>query len=219
MLGADLDERAGRIGGQARCKGLGEIAERGVDDDAAIGRARRQVDGIELAQLEDVLGVDRIRVAQPVLDVGDGERARPRGARRLRRGLFDAFDLGGTIERARPGEIFRAARAGEGPVLFPRDGGEPLDEARDHGGRAGELGGIGEDHLVGAERLREVVGGERHASLRQIEAERVPHGPAEPRIGAHLRRPHVLDQAADYDAVDALQPRFERTVDAYARPP
>jgi len=72
---------------------------------------------------------------------------------------------------------------------------------------------------VGAERLREVVGGERHAPLGQIEAERVAHGPAEPRIGAHLRWPHALDQAADHDAVDALQPRFERTVDAHTRPP
>ena len=69
------------------------------------------VDGVERAQLENVLGVDRVGIAQPALDLGDRQRCRPRGARRLRRGLVDALDLGGLIERARPGEIALAAFA------------------------------------------------------------------------------------------------------------
>ena len=217
-------QRAGRIGRQSVRERLGELAQRAVDDDAAVGGARRQVDGVELAQLENVLGVDGVGIAQPVLDLGHRQRGRPRRARRLRRRLVGALDLGGTIERARPGEIVIAAVARTLPALFAGHRGEPLHEARGHGRRAGQLGRIGEDHLVGAERLREIVGGERDAPLRQIEAERVAHGPAEPGIGARLRRPDALDQPAEHDAVDALQPRFERAVDAHAharqlRPP
>ena len=209
MLGADLDERRGRIGGQRGRECLGEVAQRGVNDDAAIGRAGRQIDGIELAQLEDVLGVDRIGIAQPVLDVGDRERGRPRGARRLRRGLFDALDLRRTIERARPGDIFRSACARAAPALFAGHRRQALHEARDDGGRAGQFGGIGEDHLARAERLRKVVSRERDAPLRQIEPERLAHGAAQPRIARHLGGPRALDQPAEHDPVDALQPRFE----------
>ena len=87
-----------------------------------------------------------------------------------------------------------------------------------------ELGRIGQDHLVGAERLREVMRRERDAPLRQIEAELVAHRAAEPGIGPRLRRPDAFDQAAEHDAIDVLQPRFERAVDAHAhardrRPP
>ena len=121
----------------------------------------------------------------------------------------------------------RSARRWPGarvPARLARDRREPLHEARGHRRRAGELGGAGEDHLGRAERLREVVRRKPDAPLRQIEAERMPHRPAEPRIGARFRRPHALDQPAEHDAIDRLQPRFERTEDAHAhgrklRPP
>ena len=103
-------------------------------------------------------------------------------------------------------------------MLFARDRRQPLDEARGDGRRAGQLGGIGEDHFSRSEHLREIVRGQRNAPLRQIEAERVAHGPAEPRVGTHLRRPRALDQSAEHDAIDALEPRFERTVDAQPHP-
>ena len=105
MPGADLDQRRGGIGRQRRGKGLGELAERTVDDDAAVGSARWQVDGVELAQFENMLGIDGVRVAQPAFDLRDRERCRPRGTRRPRRGLVHALDLGGMVERPRPGEI------------------------------------------------------------------------------------------------------------------
>ena len=105
MPGADLDQRGGGIGRQRGGKGLGELAQRAMDDDAAVGRARRQVDGVELAQFENMLGIDGVGVAQPAFDLGDRQRCRPRGARRPRRGLVHALDLGGMIERPRPGKI------------------------------------------------------------------------------------------------------------------
>ena len=74
--------RATGSSGSAPREGLGELAERAVDDAAAVGRARREVDGVKLAQPQDVPGIDGVGIAQPVLDVGDreGERSRARAA-------------------------------------------------------------------------------------------------------------------------------------------
>ena len=104
-----------------------------------------------------------------------------------------------------------------GLPALARDRGEPLQKPRGHRRRAGELAGRGENHLARAKRLGEVVRRERDAPLRQIESERVAHRAAEPGIAARLRRPRALDQAAEHDAVDVLQARLERAVDAHAR--
>ena len=66
-----------------------------------------------------------------------------------------------------------------------------------------------------AERLREIVRGKRDAALRQVEAESIAHGAAEPGIRTRVGRPHSLYQASEHDAVGALQPRFQGTEDAY----
>ena len=42
------------------------------------------------------------------------------------------------------------------------------------------------------------------------------HGTAEPRVRLCLRRPDAFDQAAKDDAIDVLQPRFERPIDTNA---
>src|SRR5262249_46762504 len=160
VLGTDRDQLGGRIGGQPGRKRFREFAQRSMNDDTAVGGARREVDGVEFAQLEDMLGVDRVGIAQPILHIGDGKPGRARGARRLWRGPLDPLDLGRVIERAGPGEILRAARTRLRPRSLARDRRQSLDEARGHGRRAGELGGIGENHLSGAQRLSEVVRGE-----------------------------------------------------------
>ncbi len=68
-----------------------------------------------------------------------------------------------------------------------------------------------------SEQLREVVRGEADAALRQIEAEFVPHRPAQPRIDPRRRRPHALDESAEDDAIGFRQPRFELAVDLQMR--
>ena len=105
-----------------------------------------------------------------MLDLGHRKAFRPRRARRLRRRLRLRRDGLGPVELARPGEIIVAAIARRLPALAG-DRGEPLDEARRHGRRAGDLGGVGQDHLARAEQLGEIVGGKADAALRQIEAE------------------------------------------------
>ena len=100
MPRADGQELGLGIVRQGGCEGLGEFAERAVDHAAAVGRARLEIDGVELAQLEDVARIDRVGIAQPVLDVGDGEIEWARLTRRLGRGLGRARDACRPVERA-----------------------------------------------------------------------------------------------------------------------
>ncbi len=72
-----ISSRAG-IGRQFVGEALGEFADGGVDDGAALGGARLGIDRIERPQAQNVLGVDRIGVAQPMLDLGDRKTFRPR---------------------------------------------------------------------------------------------------------------------------------------------
>ena len=94
---AERDQRAARIGRQAGRERLGEFADRAVDDDAAVGARPAAVSTASSgAQLENVLGVDRVGIAQPVLDVGDA-RARVGRASRggVGAGFVDALHFGG----------------------------------------------------------------------------------------------------------------------------
>ncbi len=72
-----------------------------MDRRPAVGRRQRHVDGIERLQPQDIFGVDRVGIAQPVLDRGDRQFQRPCRARRFRRGLLDRLDLVGLVEFAR----------------------------------------------------------------------------------------------------------------------
>ncbi len=200
-----------------RGKGFGELAERIVDRRAAVGGRERHVDGIERVEPQDVFCVDRVGIAQPVLDRGDRHFQRPRRARRPRLGLLDRRDLGGLVQRVCELHVFLAGANGRLPELVARDRLQPVQEARGHRRCAAGLGGMGEDHLVAAEQLREVMRGEADTALRQIETKLVPHRPAEPGIDPRRRRPDALDQPADDDAVGLHQARFQRAVDLQAR--
>ena len=130
---------------------LGEVADRAVDHGAAVARAGRRVDRIERPQLEDVLRVDRVGIAQPVLDLGDASadaaaRARRASARARRHGLARSPAC---RARAPSRDIARRASALR-PSALAGDRREPLQEARGHGRRAAELGGAGEDRPRGA---------------------------------------------------------------------
>ena len=70
-----------------------------------------------------------------------------------------------------------------------------------------------------AEQLRKIVGGEADAPLRQVEAELMPHRPAQPGIDARRRRPDALDKPAQDDAIGFRQARLELAVDRELRAP
>ena len=82
----------------------------------------------QLAQPQDVLGVDRVGIAQPGLDLGDRELHRPRVARRLGLGLWGSFDLRGLVELAGPSGIACASLARLLPSLRAGHGGKPLQK-------------------------------------------------------------------------------------------
>ena len=65
------------ICGQSIRENLCEFTDRFVDEGAAVGGARRGVNGFEREQPQDMLGVDRVRIAQPVFDVRDAQLGRP----------------------------------------------------------------------------------------------------------------------------------------------
>ena len=153
---AERDEFAHRLGRQAFGIELGEIADGGVDDGAALGRAGRGVHHVERPQAQNVLGVDRIRIAQPMLDFGDREALRPRRPRRRGRGLRRRCDARRPIQFAREREIDFTAPGRRLPARAG-DSSEPLDEARRHRRRAGDLRRMAQDHLAGAEQLREIM--------------------------------------------------------------
>ena len=122
--------------GKPAAKSFGEVADRAVDDGAAIGGAGRRVDGVERREPQDVLGVDGVGIAQPVLDLGDREPRRPRGARRLRRGprRMPRRSSGRSSSRAQRDTSSPRATARLPPLAGDR--GEPLHEARRHRRRA-----------------------------------------------------------------------------------
>ncbi len=213
---AQRDKLVRRIGREILGVELGEIADGGVDDGAALGGAGRGIDRIERSHAQNVLGVDRIGIAQPMFDLGDRKALRSCRARRHRRGLRLRPHPLRPVELARPCEIRMAARHGGLPALAG-DRGETLDEARRHRRRAGDLCRMAQHHLARAEELREVVGREADAAFRQIEAERKPHRTAQPGVGIAFRRPGAFDKAAKHDAVARGETRFERPEDAHAQ--
>ena len=67
-----------------------------------------------------------------------------------------------------------------------------------------------------AQRLREVVRGQADAALGRIEPEIAAHRAAEPGIVAGFARPGAFVEAAEHDALERLQARFQRAEDAHA---
>ncbi len=187
-----------------------------MDDGAAVARAGRGIDRIERLQAQNVAGVDRVGIAQPVLDGSDRQLAGPRGARRLGCRTLGVPHLGRRIERAREGEVAFTARDDTFPA-FAGERGNSLHKARGDGRAAGHLGRARKDDFTCAQCLREVVRGEADAALGRIEAEIAAHRAAQPRVVARLRRPGTLVQPAQHDAVDRLQARLQRAVDMRAQ--
>src|SRR5262249_12018193 len=65
------NQRADRVGWRLLDVGLGKFGDGGMNDAAALGGARFGIDGIERAQPQHMFSVDRIWIAQPILDLRD----------------------------------------------------------------------------------------------------------------------------------------------------
>ena len=119
---ADAAQHQRRLVGKGGGKGLGKFAERIMDRGAAIRRRQRHVDGIERIQPQDIFRIDRVGIAQPVLDRRDRQLQRPRRERRLWRGLQDRLDLVGLVEFGGEADIVFAGTFGFIPARLAGDG-------------------------------------------------------------------------------------------------
>src|SRR6185312_11100700 len=124
-------------------------------------------------------------------------------------GLRCRRDSVGMVEPACEANVCLPLGSRRLPALFSRDRLKPVQETRSDCRRAADFRRMTEDHFVRAKQLGEVVRGKTDATLRQVEAELVPHGPAQPRIDARRGRPYALDQPADDDAIGLRQPRLQ----------
>ena len=186
---AESQQLSLRIGGEPRGVLHGEVANGAMNDRAAVACAWRRIDGVERIEPQNILGIDGVGVAQPVLDRRNGKPRRTRvDGRRWPRPLR-RLDNARLIECARQFDDAMAPRQHMAPALGAGNRGHALDEARGHRWRAGELGGAGQNDFGRAERLREVMRGEADAALGRVKAKVAAHWPRQPRIAARLRRP------------------------------
>src|SRR5581483_11254846 len=68
VLAPQLQQLTNNVVGQSLAIAFGELADRSVDHDAAVARARRRIDRVERPQTEQMPRVDAVGIAQPVLD-------------------------------------------------------------------------------------------------------------------------------------------------------
>ena len=109
MAAPDRDQLGSdRQAGRADSGGRIRRAPRGCD--AEIGAAGIGVERVERSQPQDMAGVDRVGVAQPGLDLGHRQLARPRGERRARRG-WRRGSVFHRVEAVGSGRIFGSGRS------------------------------------------------------------------------------------------------------------
>src|SRR5262249_57583662 len=106
----------GLCGQRALRMGARKSIERFVQALAAFGRAQFLFQGIEPPQSEDVMGVEAIRIAPPLLDIGDAEPGRAGRQRWDRLGPGPWPVARRLVERLGPGQKTAAAT----PHVFPR---------------------------------------------------------------------------------------------------
>ena len=195
-----------------------EEFERLVDHDAAFGGSGIGVDWLERLETEQTLGVKRIGIADPGLDVGYRQRARPgwqwRPRCRRQRGTRGFCR---SVEAILPEQPGRRLVAGPAHFAAIKKGFDAQQPARGHGGRTVDLVGARQHDLGGCRGLDEVVCRQTNAAFRLGQADGCPHGPAEPGIGPGRGWPGTLVEAAQHDEIGALQPGFQKPPDEEPR--
>ena len=174
---------------------------------------------VQRPQPQDVAGVDGVGVADPALDAGHRQLARPRRQRR-RRAWAAARRAGAErsrrIERAGPGEQRRAAPGSASPAPLARVSSRH-SQREATAGAPPRRSAMHQHHLRRAGGLGEVVGGQADAALGRRQAERRAHRPRQERIDRRGPRPDALLQPGQDQPVGADQPRLEGAQDAQAR--
>ena len=105
-----------------------EVSERFVDGGAAIGCGQRHVNGIERKQSENMLCVNGVGIAQPMLDLGDGHFERPQRQRRFWRRLRHWRHLFWVVQFAGKADVICAPVFRCPPKLFTRNSFQPMQK-------------------------------------------------------------------------------------------
>ncbi len=92
-----------------------------------------------------------------------------------------------------------------------------LKEPRRHHGRAVAFAGAAQNHFAFAHGLREIMRRLAEFALRRRQAQRGAHGPVEKSVGACLRRPNRLVEAAKQYDIGVDKARLEKPEDLEAR--
>ncbi len=182
-----------------------------MDDVAFVGSARFAADRVNFIQLQDVFGVDEVRIADQVFDCCDRELDRTRLHWRFwLRALGRADWCFGAVEHE--SQLGVALAFGAHLLLYAlacqRD--DALEPAGGHSWGAIHALGAGEHYFRRAEVPEEIVGGGADFTLWRIEADLTFHGAVEPWIVAGALRPCAFVQSAEDNEVIALEAGFHR---------
>ena len=165
-----------RVGGEGVGVGFDEGVEGLVDELAALGRTRIGGDGFQGVQPQHAAGVDRVGVAHPRFDLGDGEGARAGGEGWARLGGLDGADFLGAVELFDPGQpLLRLGVDDAVEVEAAKHGVQAQQPAGGDGGGAVHALGSGQDDAGSARGLDEIMGGDADLTFRDGEAEGFPH--------------------------------------------
>ena len=92
-----------------------------------------------------------------------------------------------------------------------------MKEPRRHHGRAVAFAGAAQNHFAFAHGLREIVCRLAEFALRRRQAQFGPHGTVEKSVGACLRRPNRLVEAAKQHDIGVDEARLEKSEDLESR--
>ena len=202
-----------RVRGQIARIGLREGTKHLVDDRAAIGSAGRHRDGVERIEFQDMARKNRIRIAHQDFDFGDAEAARKQSRVGTGRGPPKRAHGLRRVEHSGPIAIGVSRQNHIGPHRIARKSLEPLQEPRWHHGRSIALLRPCDHHVVGAQRLHEIVRGLADATLRRCETHACAHGSVEKRIRDGARRPGAFVETAEHNAIHRQQPCLQQSED------
>ncbi len=199
----DSDELHRRIVRQIIGKLAHEKLQRLVHGAAALQRADRGVQRFERRQPQHPLGVDRVGIAQPGLDLGDGEFARPCLNRRARGRALHAFARDRFVQRPGDGNIICRGRQRVFEVQTTRQLHQPLQPARSDSRRAIRFERAQQDRIGLRRKRGEVMRRKADGALRRLQADRLSHRARKPRIVRRRTRPRTLVEARHHHQIEA----------------
>ena len=187
-----------------------------MDGGAVISCTRVFLQLRQCPQTQYLFSIDRIGIAHPDLNPGNGKLGRAGRNRRTRCRCTDRCDRKRAIQYPQPGQIGRGLPPDGKPhrtvavVKTLQQIGQPVDPARCHSRRAVPSVGTGHDDIGLAGQLGKIMRGKTNPPVRRRQTEFATHRAAHPRVGAVCRWPDLFVEAPQNDLIKLLQAGFHR---------